>query len=205
MSDITELERRITAALDRIGAGLDGIDGNSADTAAAGAAQQALEAERDAANARVAELSQALSDEKAVSAQSEERLKAIREKSERHAAALDIQVFEHQQATAKLDGEVQRLRRACEDLRASNLALREALEAGVTERALPALRRQDAGRGSANAGQPDRPHSRAAHVAHGRPDAGGQDRRHGRPRARDGRQGGRVAKHARRGAERAAA
>jgi len=27
MSDITELERRITAALDRIGAGLDGMDG----------------------------------------------------------------------------------------------------------------------------------------------------------------------------------
>jgi len=42
-------------------------------------------------------------------------------------------VFEHQQATSALDGELQRLRRAAEDLRASNLQLREALAAGIAE------------------------------------------------------------------------
>lgn len=126
MTDITELERRITAALDRIGAGLDGIGGQSGGDPEA-------QAKLDAAEARIAELTQALDDEKAVSMQAEERLKTIREKSERHSSAMDIQVFEHQQATAKLDGELQRLRRAAEDLRASNLQLREALEAGVAE------------------------------------------------------------------------
>lgn len=127
MSDITELERRITAALDRIGAGLDGLGQTS------GAASADLTAKLDAAEARIAELDQALTDEKTVSAQAEERMKAIREKSERHMSAMDIQVFEHQQATAKLDSELQRLRRAAEDLRASNLQLREALEAGIAE------------------------------------------------------------------------
>lgn len=137
MSDITELERRITAALDRIGKGLDGLGGSEAGpdegTLSKLEAAEARIAELEPAEARVAELEQALEDECLVSAQSEERLKAIREKSERHSAALDIQVFEHQQATAKLDSELQRLRRAAEDLRASNLSLRAALEEGVAE------------------------------------------------------------------------
>lgn len=127
MSDITELERRITAALDRIGAGLDGIGGDS------GGPNAQAAAELDAAKAQIAELSQALDDEKTVSAQFEERLKAVREKNERRNFAMEIQVQEHQQATAKLDKDLQRLRRAAEDLRASNLQLREAMVAGVAE------------------------------------------------------------------------
>lgn len=128
MSDITELERRITSALDRIGAGLDGLDG-----AVPAGPDPELQAKLDTANTRIEELEQALSDEKLANAQLEERMKAVREKADRHSAAMDIQAFEQQKATAKLDADLQRLRRAAEDLRASNLSLREALEQGVAE------------------------------------------------------------------------
>lgn len=128
MSDITELERRITAALDRIGAGLEAFD-----TASQAEADPKMQADLDAAKARVAELEQALEDEKLAAAQLEERVKSIREKSERQASAMDIQLYEQQQATARLDSELQRLRRAAEDLRNSNLTLRDALEAGIAE------------------------------------------------------------------------
>lgn len=128
MSDITELERRITSALDRIGAGLDGMGAATPD-----GPDPELQAALDAAQARIEELEQALTDEKLANAQLEERMKAVREKADRHSAAMDIQAFEQQQSTAKLDADLQRLRRAAEDLRTSNLSLREALEQGISE------------------------------------------------------------------------
>lgn len=128
MSDITELERRITAALDRIGTGLDGLH-----SAAPAGPDPEMQSKLDAAEARAAELAQALSDEKLANAQLEERMKAVREKADRHTSAMDIQASEQQQSTAKLDGDLQRLRRAAEDLRASNISLREALEQGLSD------------------------------------------------------------------------
>ena len=128
MSDITELERRITAALDRIGTGLDGL----AAPAPAGPDPE-MAAQLETANARIAELEQSLSDEKLANAQLEERMKSVRETADRHASAMDIQAYEQQQTTAKLDADLQRLRRAAEDLRTSNLSLRDALEQGMTE------------------------------------------------------------------------
>jgi hypothetical protein len=128
MSDITELERRITAALDRIGTGLDGL----APPAPAGPDPE-MQAKLVAAETRAAELAQALSDEKLANGQLEERMKTVRETADRHASAMDIQAYEQQQATARLDADLQRLRRAAEDLRVSNLSLRDALEKGLTE------------------------------------------------------------------------
>ena len=128
MSDISELERRITAALDRIGTGLDGLEASQP----AGPDPE-TQAKLEAAEARIAELEQWLSDEKLASAQLEERLKSVREKADRHAAAMDIQAFEQQKSTAELDHDLQRLRRASEDLRASNIALRDALEKGLSD------------------------------------------------------------------------
>ncbi|MGH1578781.1 hypothetical protein [Planktotalea sp.] len=128
MSDITELERRITAALDRIGTGLDGLEA----PAPAGPDPETL-AKLEAAEARAAELEQALTDEKLANAQLEERMKSVRETADRHASAMDIQAYEQQQTTARLDADLQRLRRAAEDLRASNLGLRDALEKGLAE------------------------------------------------------------------------
>ncbi|MGB7317728.1 MAG: hypothetical protein WBC85_07160 [Planktotalea sp.] len=128
MSDITELERRITAALDRIGTGLDGLN-----AAAPAGPDPEMQAKLEAAETRAAELAQALSDEKLANAQLEERMKTVREKADRHTAAMDIQAFEQQKSTAKLDGDLQRLRRAAEDLRASNISLRDALEQGLSD------------------------------------------------------------------------
>jgi len=129
MSDITELERRISAALDRIGTGLDGL----AAPAPTGPDPTELQAALDIAAGRAEELEKALSDEKLANAQLEERLKSVRDTADRHASAMDIQAFEQQQATAKLDADLQRLRRASEDLRASNISLRDALEQGLSE------------------------------------------------------------------------
>ena len=128
MSDITELERRITAALDRIGTGLDGLE----PPAPAGPDPE-LQAKLEAAETRAAELAQALSDEKLANAQLEERLKSVREKADRHTAAMDIQAFEQQKTTSELDADLQRLRRAAEDLRGSNISLRDALEQGLSD------------------------------------------------------------------------
>lgn len=129
MSDITELERRITAALDRIGTGLDGLEA----PAPAGPDTAELQASLDIAAARADELEKALSDEKLANAQLEERMKSVRDTADRHASAMEIQALEQQKTTAKLDGELQRLRRAAEDLRQSNLNLRDALEQGLNE------------------------------------------------------------------------
>lgn len=125
MSDITELERRITAALDRIGTGLDAVVSTGH--------QRALTEKLAAAEKLAAELEGSLNDETLANAQLEERMKGIRETADRHASAMDTQAQEQRRTTSKLDGDVQRLRRAAEELRASNISLRSALEQGVSE------------------------------------------------------------------------
>lgn len=119
MSNIEELERRITAALDRIAKAAeragDDSDGGAADAEALSALQSALD------------------EEKLVSAQLEERNKKLREKFEDQAKALEDALEEQRMATAKLDMEMQRMRAANEQLRKSNEALREANEKGVGE------------------------------------------------------------------------
>ncbi len=116
MSQIDELQRRITAALDRIGQGLDGVGSASSGDA------QALEA-----------LTKELEDEKLVSLQLEERLKALSQKQKERAAAEEGARAEQANAMRKLDHELQSLRKANQQLRDNNKALREANEAGVTE------------------------------------------------------------------------
>ncbi|MEO3414857.1 hypothetical protein AAFO92_09400 [Roseovarius sp. CAU 1744] len=112
MSQIDELERRITAALDRIGQGLDGWSpGGGAD---------ATELES---------LRKALEDEKLACAQLEERLKVVSQKQKQQAEAGDRQA----ETMRKLDSELQSLRKANQQLRENNKALREANEAGVAE------------------------------------------------------------------------
>ena len=68
MSDITELERRITAALDRIGTGLDELEA----PAPAGPDPAELQNSLDIAAARVEELETELSDLKTANAQVDE-------------------------------------------------------------------------------------------------------------------------------------
>lgn len=116
MSQIDELQRRITAALDRIGQGLDGLAPDG------GADAGEIEA-----------LKKALEDEKLVTAQLEERLKVLSQKQKERAAAEDAARAEQADAIRKLDMDLQSLRKANQQLRDNNKALREANEAGVAE------------------------------------------------------------------------
>lgn len=126
MSDIEDLQRRIIAAMDRIGAGAERL-------AEAGAGADAG-------------LAEALEEEKLANGQLRERLRALGEKhaaelAEAQAQAADTAELDalkeelagQKQAMAALDTDLQRLRIANDQLRLSNAALREANEAGVGE------------------------------------------------------------------------
>ncbi len=117
MSEIDELERRITAALERIGKSVESFE------ATPGGADPE----------EMAALKAALEEEKLVSAQHEERIKKLHSKLDAQSAGLGDELEAQRMATAKLDMEMQRMRAANEQLRASNAALREANEKGVGE------------------------------------------------------------------------
>lgn len=114
MSEMDELQRRITAALDRIGQGLDGL------TAGEGEDERAA-------------LRQELEDERLASAQLEERLKTLRQKLEEERAAARTAETERAGLLHRLDADLQSLRKANQQLRDNNRALREASEQGVSE------------------------------------------------------------------------
>lgn len=134
MSDITELERRLSAALDRIGAGLDDL---AARPVAAplpdGSPAEFNGDERGVAEAEIAALQEALEAERTANRQLTERVRAIRERQETAVAALEQRV---QRLTELLDrggAESARLRRANGQLREMNQSLRAAMEQGLPE------------------------------------------------------------------------
>lgn len=110
MTDISELERRITSALDRIGAG---IERSGMQNAAA--------------------LSDELAAEREANAQLEERVRAIKEKQETMVASLQEEVASLRQALTDTDADLQRLRSVNAELRGSNAALRAANAAGLAD------------------------------------------------------------------------
>jgi DNA repair exonuclease SbcCD ATPase subunit len=114
MSDIPELQRRITAALDRIGQGLDGMtkagDAGEVDT-----------------------LRQQLEDEKLANAQLEERIKKLKASLSEAEAARDDAQSDSAEKLKDLDASLQSLRQANQELRDNNKALREANAKGVGE------------------------------------------------------------------------
>jgi len=114
MGDVAELEKRITAALDRIGVGLDAISTSSGgDGGDATALQEALDAE------------------KVANSQLEERVGAIKEKQERLVAGLEAEVEKLRAELASHDGEVQNFKQVNQQLRDNNRALRDANKQGV--------------------------------------------------------------------------
>lgn len=125
MNDIAELERRITMALERIGAGLDHIGG-----APAPGGGDIAEGDADA---RLAELQDALDSERSTNAQLTERVRAIKDKQETMVGALENKVarLTRQVDAAMLD--LQRLREANQDLADANRALGAAVEEGVAD------------------------------------------------------------------------
>ena len=112
MSDISDFERRITAALDRAAQALDQL--NAGEGGDAGLAAE-LEAERVA------------------NQQLEERVRAIKEKQETTVAALEDDVVRLKEALTSRDAEVQQMRSVNQELRESNAALREANAQGLAE------------------------------------------------------------------------
>lgn len=122
MSDIAELERRISAALERIEAGLDRVD--------AMPAAAPVEARDDA---EVERLREELEAERTANAQLTERVRAIKDKQETMVGALEKKV---ERLTMQLNAageDAQRLRQFNEELTESNRALAAAAEKGVVE------------------------------------------------------------------------
>ena len=113
MNDISDFERRITAALDRAQQALEALSANDGEDTAALSAE--LEAERVA------------------NQQLEERVRAIKDKQETMVAELEAEVSRLKEALKTRDGEVQSMRAVNENLRASNAALRTANAEGLAE------------------------------------------------------------------------
>lgn len=113
MSDIDALQQRLTAAMDRIAVGLGGLQSTSS------AGNAALQA--------------ALDEEQLANAQLNERVRRLAERQE---TVLSDAIAASEAAQARvvsMDVELQRLRKANDQLRASNAALRAANEEGVGE------------------------------------------------------------------------
>ena len=110
MSDISALESRITAALDRIRQGLDGQGGQSA-------ADPALQAELDAERAHNAELV--------------ERVRILKDRQDTQVASLTTRVDTQRKQLMKLDEELQKLRASNVQLRDMNGKLRVAVTTGL--------------------------------------------------------------------------
>lgn len=117
MSDITALESRITAALDRIRAGVDVM------TAAATNAPQV----------DTTSLQNDLEEERMANAQLQERLRTLKDRQDKMIAELENKLAAQQGQMAAMDTEMQRLRQSNADMRDINGALRDAATEGVVE------------------------------------------------------------------------
>lgn len=131
MDEITELERRMTAALERIGVGLDAIVAKAptgSQATASGPASGPAAGDDD-----VAGLAAALEAERSANAQLNERVRAIRERQETTVATLERRI---EQMTRQLDTqgiELSRMKKANIGLRESLRGLRGAQEGGITD------------------------------------------------------------------------
>ena len=113
MSDIEELQRRITAAMDRVAGGLDQLGAYSSGDSAG--------------------LEQALEEEKLANAQLIERVRVLNQRQKDEWAAATQTAEAANVRMAELDDKIQRVRKANDGLRELNDALRVANEAGVGE------------------------------------------------------------------------
>jgi len=118
MSDISELERRITAALDRAGQAMNRLAASSSS---------------EPGESDGADLAAELEAERTANAQLEERVRAIKEKQETNVTGLEAEVTRLREAVESRDGELQRIKSVNVELRSSNQALREANANGLAD------------------------------------------------------------------------
>lgn len=134
MTEIAELERRITAALERIGRGLEAMSANPVVAEAPDAAiAPVLDVVPDTRDADIARLQAALDAERATVAQLQDRLRASRDKDGVVQSQQDSKV---DRMTRQLDVqglELQRMRKTAITLREQLRAMRQAQANGVTE------------------------------------------------------------------------
>lgn len=124
MVDLTELERRITAALERIANGLETLPATAVDMPVA----EALPPSAD-----LAVLQAALDDERTVNAQLTERIRALRERDQTTQGGLQGKV---EKLTRQLDVqglELQRMRKTTIQLREQMRAMAQAQSDGLAE------------------------------------------------------------------------
>lgn len=121
MSEMTELAQRLSAALERIGAGLE-----------AQAAETGSE-DGQAGSGEIARLSEALEAERTTNAQLTERVRAIKDKQETMVGALETKVARLGQQLDAAGTELQRLKKLNADLTDANKALSEAATKGLAE------------------------------------------------------------------------
>lgn len=140
MSDIVELESRISAALGRIRAGLapgsDHVPGHLSGRASGhvlGGAGPAPAATAPGAVAELDALRARLEEERTANAQLEARVKALKDRQDGRIAALEDAGTQSKTQLALFDRDLQRLREANADLRDINGQLREALAEGVAD------------------------------------------------------------------------
>ena len=124
MSDISLLEGRITAALDRIRRGVEWMD-----ELAAAAPPLSL----DPTKTDVDSLRARLDEERTVNAQLEERVRALKERQDGRVAQLEAEVSDSRAQMTAADHDLQGLRQTNADLRDVAAQLREALARGVIE------------------------------------------------------------------------
>lgn len=136
-TEIAELERRISSALDRIGRGLDRFPGAASsvppsDTPAVAASAETKSAQ-PSQTAQIAKLHEALEAEMATNAQLTERLKSLKERDTQSQSQLEAKV---EKMTKQLDVqglELQRMRKSTVQLREHLRILHEAAAEGMAE------------------------------------------------------------------------
>lgn len=129
MSEISEFEARITAALERIGRAVAAAEEKNASGGQGGIASEDMAAE-------MGRMQEALEVERDTNAQLEERVRAIHEKQQSHVAALEQEVETLRHQLMDHDAEAQKLRSVNTQLRANNTALRAANMQSIGDPAL---------------------------------------------------------------------
>ena len=129
MSDIIELEARITTALGRSRRQVEAMGPALAAAAEAAAVETPAEADAESLPA----LQSKLEEERVVNAQLEERVRALKERQDTRLAHLETQVDQSRARMIEMDKELQRLQQINAELRAVASEMRLALAEGVAE------------------------------------------------------------------------
>jgi uncharacterized protein (DUF885 family) len=129
MSDIIELEARITSALGRIRRQVEAMGPALAAAAEPASVEPTVGVDAESVPA----LRSKLEEERVVNAQLEERVRALKERQDTRLAQLELQVDQSRARMIEMDKELQRLQQINAELRAVASEMRLALAEGVAE------------------------------------------------------------------------